>query len=238
MLTKPHLQIPIADNHEPLVPIPKDVFAFVSPHLYVKLGAPYGERSPFLLRANVLERLVHAQDLLQSQQPGWHIQIFDAYRPLPVQQFMVSYSFEEQLQLQGLQASDLSSAQEQAIWEHVHQFWAEPSLDPTTPPPHSTGAAVDVTFVNSQGQPVPMGSPIDELSPRSYLNYFADRSDSQAQQYHQSRLLLRQVMESAGFCNHPKEWWHFSYGDQLWAWRVNQAHPEQTPCIACYGRVD
>ncbi|MDG2329833.1 MAG: M15 family metallopeptidase, partial [Synechococcus sp. cluster2_bin.44] len=22
-----------------------------------------------------------------------------------------------------------------------------------------------------------------------------------------------------GFIQHPNEWWHYSYGDQLWAWR-------------------
>ena len=25
-------------------------------------------------------------------------------------------------------------------------------------------------------------------------------------------------MEQAGFVQHPNEWWHFSYGDQLWSW--------------------
>ena len=27
-------------------------------------------------------------------------------------------------------------------------------------------------------------------------------------------------METAGFAQHPNEWWHFSLGDQLWAWRT------------------
>ena len=27
-------------------------------------------------------------------------------------------------------------------------------------------------------------------------------------------------MRSAGFVRHPNEWWHFSHGDQLWAWSV------------------
>jgi D-alanyl-D-alanine dipeptidase len=25
-------------------------------------------------------------------------------------------------------------------------------------------------------------------------------------------------MAAAGFARHPNEWWHFSHGDQLWAW--------------------
>ncbi len=28
------------------------------------------------------------------------------------------------------------------------------------------------------------------------------------------------VMSEAGFVNYPHEWWHFSYGDQYWAWRT------------------
>ena len=32
-------------------------------------------------------------------------------------------------------------------------------------------------------------------------------------------------MEQAGFVQHPNEWWHFSYGDQLWSWLRNQGNP-------------
>jgi D-alanyl-D-alanine dipeptidase len=37
-------------------------------------------------------------------------------------------------------------------------------------------------------------------------------------------------MASAGFVQHPNEWWHFSWGDQLWAWR-------SAATAARYGRV-
>jgi D-alanyl-D-alanine dipeptidase len=36
-------------------------------------------------------------------------------------------------------------------------------------------------------------------------------------------------MLEAGFAQHPNEWWHFSHGDQLWAWRTGQTQ-------AIYGR--
>jgi D-alanyl-D-alanine dipeptidase len=42
----------------------------------------------------------------------------------------------------------------------------------------------------------------------------------QAALFHQRRSLLAAVMQQAGFAQHPNEWWHFSYGDQLWAWRT------------------
>jgi zinc D-Ala-D-Ala dipeptidase len=47
---------------------------------------------------------------------------------------------------------------------------------------------------------------------------------------------LWQIMNDAGFIRHPAEWWHFSLGDQLWAWVNNQLDP-QHPLQAYYGRA-
>ena len=52
-------------------------------------------------------------------------------------------------------------------------------------------------------------------------------------------------MTNAGFKRHPGEWWHFSLGDQMWAWLHNQeyednvaiAHSTVAEPIARYGRV-
>jgi D-alanyl-D-alanine dipeptidase len=165
---KPYQQVPIVESGEPLVPIPGETFALVWPHPYTKLHAPYGHKSPFYLRQGVLDRLMGAQACLQASNPGWRIQIFDAYRPIAVQQFMVDYTFQQVVQERGLASATLTDPQRQEIFELVHQFWAVPSLDPATPPPHSTGAAIDVTLVDALGEPVDMGSTIDELSPRSY----------------------------------------------------------------------
>ena len=101
-----------------------------------------------------MDSLIIAQTKLQENYPGWHILIFDAYRPITIQQFMVDYTFAETVKAQGLTLDSLSlnEAKRQEILELVYQFWATPSLDPTTPPPHSTGAAVDVTLVNANGK--------------------------------------------------------------------------------------
>jgi D-alanyl-D-alanine dipeptidase len=90
-----------------------------------------------------------------------------------------------------------------------------------------------------------MGSPIDEVSPRSLPGYFASGSDyagewivdgAKAQAFDQHRQLLYQVMSAAGFQRHPREWWHFSYGDQLWAWLLNQEQMD-TGRVARYGAI-
>jgi zinc D-Ala-D-Ala dipeptidase len=237
MVMKPYQQIPIQDCGEPLVAIPGDRFGLVQPPPYLALGAPYGEHSPYYLRASVLEALIKAQTLLQGRQPQWQIQIFDAYRPIAVQQFMVDHSYQQLLASQGLGAADLSEA-EQAQWlAQVYQFWAPPSLNPQTPPPHSTGAALDVTLLDSQGQPIHMGSDIDEMSERSYPNHFANATDAEGQTYHRHRQLLLACMSAVGFCQHPNEWWHFSLGDQLWAWSRRQVDGSAAEIIARYGSL-
>lgn len=235
---KPYQQIPIQDCGEPLVRIPLDQFVVETPHAYQKLGAPYHLSpvdSPYYLRQGVLDSLLAAQRQLEKSYSNWKILVFDAYRPVEVQQFMVDYSYEQRLKERGLTPHNLSPEQHQLILTEVDQFWAAPSLDPATPPPHSTGAALDITLVDQTGEIVNMGSEIDQISPRSYPDYFEHSSDQVEQNYHQNRLILSQIMLSTGFRQHPNEWWHFSLGDQLWAWLTNQDNLEEN-AIAKYGR--
>jgi D-alanyl-D-alanine dipeptidase len=227
---RPYHQIPIVECGERLIEIPKEIFAIESPHPYEKLGATYGDYSPYYLRQSVVENLIQAQNYLQFLHPHWRIQIFDGYRPVAVQQFMVDYSFATALQERGLTEAELTPQQRQQIWEAVYEIWAVPSMDEKTPPPHSTGAAVDITLVNETGQIIDMGSPIDEMSERSHPDYYAYRDYPNADRYHAHRQLLCDVMLKAGFQRNPKEWWHFCYGDQMWAWLTNQP-------TALYGRV-
>ena len=227
---KPYQQVPILECGEALIAIPAE-FSRVSPHPYEKLGAPYGDRSPFYLRQGVVDRLLIAQQTLQRDYPNWRIQIFDAYRPVAVQQFMVDYTFLQVAQSQDLAPESLTEAQRQDLLQQVYQFWAVPNLDPSLPPPHSTGAAIDVTLIDEAGTAIDMGSAIDEISERSFPNHFAKGSD-----FCQRRQTLNQAMTTAGFKRHWNEWWHFSYGDQIWAWLMRQENLDQ-PFIAKYGRV-
>lgn len=227
---KPYQNVAIAECHEPLVEISSQ-FARVTPHPYAKLGAPYGTKSPFFVRQGILDRLIQADAILQKNQPGWKIQIFDAYRPVAVQQFMVDYTLNQLVNANGLKLETLSEMQKAEFLERVYQFWAMPNLNPKTPPPHSTGAAIDVTLVDQSGNVIDMGSEIDEISERSFPNHFPADSE-----YGRHRKILSNAMISAGFKQHWNEWWHFSHGDQIWAWLTNQADP-QANAIAKYGRV-
>ncbi|MEM8672693.1 MAG: M15 family metallopeptidase [Cyanobacteria bacterium P01_G01_bin.67] len=233
---KPYQQILIADCGEPLIPIPLDSFAVELPHPYVKLGAEYGEQSPYYLRQGVVNALLEAQFLIEKRHPHWKIKIYDAYRPVGVQQFMVNYTFNSLVQSLEIQEEQLSAQQRQDLWNRVYRLWAAPSLNRNMPPPHSTGGAVDLTIINEQGETLDMGGEIDELSERSHPDYYLSDQDGESQQYHFNRQLLNRVMTNAGFQRHPGEWWHFSLGDQMWAWLSNQINPS-LQAIARYGRV-
>lgn len=231
---RPDRYIPIQECGEPLIAIPLEHFAIESPHPYQKLGAQYHKKSPYYLRQGVVTALLKAQEKLSQQHPQWKLKIFDAYRPIAVQQFMVDYTFNS-LAAQ-YDPIELTPQQRQKLWDRVYQLWAIPSDDPATPPPHSTGSAVDLTIVDENGRDLDMGGKIDELSARSHPDYYANASDSKSQQYHHHRQLLDRVMSEAGFCRHPEEWWHFSLGDRLWAWLSSRENSD-SKAIARYGRI-
>ena len=235
---RPWSPIPIVESGEPLESIPPSLLR-LEPHPYLALGAPYGAQAdPFRLRSGVVQQLLAAERHLAVLRPGWRLLIFDAWRPLAVQRFMVAQAIGEQCRLQGVDPQVPSQALA-AIGAEVGRFWAPPSEDPATPPPHSTGAAVDLTLagpedpagegVAGEGAPgevhqLDLGAPIDAIGALSEPDHFAAAAladpSSGAALWHGRRQLLRQVMDMAGFAQHPNEWWHFSLGDQLWAWRT------------------
>lgn len=224
---RPWSPIPIHDCGEPLLDLPHGLLR-LEPHPYALLGAPYGPgASPFRLRDGVVQRLLLAQAALQRSHPHWRLAIFDAWRPVAVQRFMVEHAITEECVRQGVNRHQPSPELEQ-VFAEVGRFWAPPSDDPATPPPHSTGAAVDLTLAAACGAELAMGSPIDAIGSVSEPHHFQERSAqlpageerNDCLRWHSHRLALLQAMEAAGFAQHPNEWWHFSWGDQLWAWRT------------------
>lgn len=207
----------IEDCGEDLVEIAVADFPRVSSHAYDSLGAPYGGASPFHLRSGVLSSLHQAMEELQRLRPGWQIEIFDAYRPLAVQAFMVNYEFDRLAREQGYLPEQLSDKQAAPLWHQVFSIWARPLDDPQMPPPHTTGAALDITLLDEHGVPVPMGSAIDAIGRLALPHCFADSTSQTDQLFNSNRQLLAEVMAAAGFQRHPFEWWHYSRGDQLWA---------------------
>jgi hypothetical protein len=90
------------------------------------------------------------------------------------------------------------------------------------PSPHATGAAVDLTIRWEGGDPLWMGSLFDDASPLAHTARFDTETGAEAfsfsnEEARANRRLLYWLMVDAGFASNPSEWWHFSFGDQMWA---------------------
>jgi len=106
----------------------------------------------------------------------------------------------------------------------VNQFTAP--LDSKVPPPHTTGGAVDLALVGPDGERCDMHSPFESHDPRGF---FTD-APGLGEVARTNRELMAEALLSAELTNYPSEYWHWSFGDQGWAYRGGHAH-------AVYGGV-
>ena len=102
---------------------------------YFKAGYSSAMKESYA-RETLARLLCEASELLPL---GWKIVIFDAWRPVELQQ-QLYYSYIEELKLQsdGLKGSALRRA--------AQKFVSLPSANPACPSPHVTGGAVDLTL--------------------------------------------------------------------------------------------
>ena len=227
---KPWYRIPIVDNDEKLISIPTGI-DFIEPHPYLALGAPYkSKRSIWSLREDVVSRLVMANEYLQTIYNDYSLILYDSWRPLEVQSYMFYLAFESESNKRGLKIHPNERNSYPEIIKEVEKFWAYPSFDDNCPPPHSTGGAIDLTIADGSGKLIDMGCEIDNMDVSASPEFYKDRISTESIIWDDRRNLLKKVMIKFGFVQHPNEWWHFSYGDQLWAW-VNQKRN------AIYGKI-
>jgi len=222
-------KIPIKDNGDKLIAIPS-CLKFLDPHPYSLLGAPYKDKtSIWKLREEVVNRLVKVNDYLISKS-SFNLLIYDSWRPLEVQEFMFKRAFLLECEKLDIDASLENMKSYPSILKKVEKFWAYPSFDASCPPPHSTGGALDVCLCDKKGNIVDMGSKVDQMDETSYPDFYENKKNGQAIIWNSRRNLLMEIMTKFGFAQHPNEWWHFSYGDQLWAWKNKKAN-------ALYGKI-
>jgi len=222
-------KIPIKDNGDNLIAIPS-YLNFLDPHPYFHLGAPYKDKtSIWKLREEVVNRLVKVNDYLISKN-SFYLLIYDSWRPLEVQEFMFKRAFLLECEKLGIDASLKNMKSYPSILKKVEKFWAYPSFDSRCPPPHSTGGALDVCLSDKEGNLVEMGSKVDQMDETSNPDFYANKKNEEAIIWDSRRNFLREIMTKFGFAQHPNEWWHFSYGDQLWAWKNKKAN-------ALYGKI-
>ncbi len=186
-------------------------------HYFTASNPPYFEKVPgaieeLYLRESVVDRLRQANAQLQSQ--GLEFYIFDGWRPQAIQRHFHGVWFPQWLR------DNRPDIPENQIMEEVERYWSPPSEGEASPSPHSTGGATDLTLrYKDTKQPLYMGGIFDDLTDNAHTDWFeraepVSMSDREARA---NRRLLYWLMDAMGFANNPTEWWHFSYGDQMWA---------------------
>lgn len=200
-------RLPITGSPERLVPMslaPPPIRVFPA---YARLGVPDAVNECYL-REGVYRRLLA---VARSLPQGLTLLVLDGWRPWRVQQYLF-----ETLSDSIRDASP--GIDEPTLRERTREFVSLPSRSPDAPSPHLTGGAVDVTLCDADGLPLDMGTLFDEAVPASHAAALETQKAAQPQnQPRDNRRLLYHAMLAQGFTNLPSEWWHFDYGDQLWA---------------------
>lgn len=165
------------------------------------------------LRQSVAAKLARVNN--RAAAAGLELFLFDAWRPRAVQAY-----FHDEWMPRELQRRD-PSLTGTALTEEVERYWAAPSQSESSPAPHATGGAVDLTLRWQGGEALWMGSLFDDVTALAHRDRFEDLAPENFsfsdQEARANRRLLHWLMVEEGFAAHPDEWWHFSWGDQMWA---------------------
>jgi D-alanyl-D-alanine dipeptidase len=196
-------KVSVVENNEPLIDISKETQLFFDAKL----------TSPIFLRKKAYEMLINASRSLPN---GFFLKVHDAYRTISKQQF----SWLQRLQETKVNNPGISETEAVRI---TRLKIANPFDNGYGG--HQTGGAVDVTLCDVQGVDYNLGTLIPEHNEKTKTHSKLLTLDEL-----KYRRILHTSMKNAGFVNYPVEWWHFSYGDKMWA-----AYLSKDTCI--YGLI-
>ena len=74
---------------------------------------------------------------------------------------------------------------------------------------HSRGGTIDLTLATRSGAPLDMGGDFDLMDERSHHGFPGCTEEQK-----KNRLLLRRLMEHAGFLSYSAEWWHYRLANE------------------------
>jgi D-alanyl-D-alanine dipeptidase len=202
-------RVPVRENGEPLVNLPE-----------LDLGIRFATSHPwstfprvYWVWQSVAEMLATAQSGLPA---GIQLELLEGYRPLRIQRRLFAAAYHHL----RVRHPRWTAAQ---LREAANVLVADPTV---APPPHSTGGAIDVFLVDSDGLRLDMNSPLPWSEASAPTKCEGLSATARA-----NRRLLIDALAGAGLTNYPGEWWHWSYGEPGWALRTSAAH-------AFYGPVE
>lgn len=191
-------RVPILECGEPLVD-----FMEVCPG--VILDRPrFNYRRETMVRERVAEAIRRAIAKLPKD---YHLAVVEGWRPMHIQRRMylgIWQRFKEK-------HPDWSDVKMRRV---VNRYTA-PYDSPKVPPPHSTGGAIDVILVRADGSPYDHTTPYDRFDPVCYSMDAPGLSAEAAR----TRQILKDIFADTVLTNYPSEYWHWSFGDQGWAYR-------------------
>lgn len=183
-------------------------------HYFLAKNPPVAGAIPELfLRRSVARQLAQVKDCLRLHRLD--IFVKDAFRPLTVQRQI----YDRILARIAREQPDLEADAVRRLTEERVASVPDPGEITNSPSPHLTGAAVDLTICRLDGDEMYMGQrvSIDDGVYPDALEHLSVSAGAEEQQAQMNRRLLYWLMTDAGFVVNPTEWWHFSWGDQMWA---------------------
>ena len=157
-----------------------------------------GYEAPYCyLSAKASEALERAAK--NATQMGYTLKIFDCYRPQGAVNHFVRWAKDE---------SD--TKMKEAYYPNIKKGELFDKGYIAKRSGHSRGSTIDLTIVTKQtGKELDMGTSYDFLDPLSHTE-----TDKVSSEHKKNRLRLKEIMETSGFKNYWKEWWHFSLMDE------------------------
>ena len=205
------LSIPVIDRQEEMIDLKDQEGILFGPSPEIPNNTDYTK-----IRKTVYEKLLDAQALLPKD---LRFCLYEGYRSLSLQKMLFDNRFRMNRQLYP------QWTEEQVFDETTKMVSPITNKDGSKKiPPHSTGGAVDIYLVNKEGKYVDMGIHPedwmkDENGTLSQTNAIC--ISEEAKKY---RRILKDVLKKVDFVNYPTEYWHWSYGDQYWAYHKGHPH--------------
>ncbi len=197
-------KIKIRDNGEPLVKLNDfDARIVILPNWRT------GQPQRLFARRTVAQMLQKAASYLPN---GHKLGVFSAFRSIEEQERIYQRVYRRFKRRHP-------NAPENVLRRLTNRFVHPPDIK--TPPGHSTGGAIDLTILGPDGKELDMTKPFKWRTPKS-RSVAATYAEGLSEEARKNRALLIQAMTKAGFTNYAGEWWHWSYGDSCWAWRLGR----------------